>query len=119
MGAPADLTNADFAFKPQVSGGTDGWDASVTVAGITGGATGGNLPARNAGYNMLQIANPSASWGYVNAGDANVVAATVAAGYPVAPGAVVVLAIEPWMTRVSVIMGTANGNMVFTLGQGM
>lgn len=70
----------------------------------------------------IQIANLSTSWAYVNFGVfGNVTPATVAASYPVAPGAVVVVSVDEEVSGASVILGTAaaTGNVIFTRGEGL
>lgn len=73
--------------------------------------------------NQVQIANTSAAWAYVNFGairDSFVVtAATVATGYPVAPGAVVIVTVDPEVNAASVILATGTGNVIFTRGTGI
>jgi hypothetical protein len=93
--------------------------ASVTVAATTS-AVAGVLP--NTGTNQVQIANTTAGWAYVNFGIAgNVTAATVAASYPVAPGAVVVVTVDDEVNGVSVILaaGATAGSVTFTCGNGL
>src|SRR5277367_2119381 len=93
--------------------------ASVTVAASTSAAS-GLLPISST--NQVQIANTTGAWAYVNFGPgANVVAATVAASYPVAPGGVVVVTVDDEVTGVSVILaaGAASGSVTFTCGNGL
>ena len=93
--------------------------ASVTVAATTSAAA-GILPTTST--NQVQIANQTAAWAYVNFGTSgNVVAATVAASYPVAPGAVVVVTVDDEVTGVSVILaaGATAGSVTFTCGNGL
>jgi hypothetical protein len=110
------------AFAPLYQNTTPGFLTSLTVAGGTGSATSGTLPTipgtGAARSPQLQIANLSTGWAYVNVGPSTVAAATVAASYPVPPGAMVIISIDPNVTTVSVIMGTAAGNVIFTLGEG-
>jgi hypothetical protein len=71
---------------------------------------------------QIQIANTSTSWAYVNFGVFGAVAAaTVASSYPVAPGTVVVVTVDPEVSGVTIILGTAaaTGNVIFTRGQGL
>jgi hypothetical protein len=72
-------------------------------------------------YNQIQIANQTAGWAYVNIGPATLTTVTVAAGYPVAPGAVVVLTINGLATTASCILaaGTTSGSVIFTRGVGL
>lgn len=70
----------------------------------------------------IQICNLSTSWAYVNFGVfGSVAAATVAASYPVAPGSVVIVTVDPEVTGATVILGTAaaTGNVIFTRGEGL
>jgi hypothetical protein len=72
--------------------------------------------------NQIQIANTTSSWAYVNFGVfGSVTAATVATGYPVGPGGVVVVSVDPEVTGASVILGTASatGDVIFTRGEGL
>lgn len=71
---------------------------------------------------QIQIANTTTSWAYVNFGVFGAVtAATVATGYPVAPGSVVVVSVDPEVSGASVILGTAaaTGSVIFTRGEGL
>lgn len=93
--------------------------ASTTVA-ATNAATAGIIPGGNTSGAQVQIANQSAAWAYVNFGIAGAVtAATVAASYPIAPGAVVVLTAAAEVTGVSVILSTGTGSVTFTRGSGL
>lgn len=72
-------------------------------------------------FTQIQIANISTSWAWVNFGVFGaVVAAAVGVGYPVAPGAVVVVTVHPEVTGASAVLQTAaaTGNMSFTRGAG-
>jgi hypothetical protein len=94
--------------------------ASVTVTGSIAAASGTLTGVGN----QLQIANTTTAWAYCNFGitAAATTAATVAASYPVAPGAVAVVTIQPEQQGVSVILGTAPGTstgVVFTRGEGV
>ncbi len=94
---------------------------SVTVTGTNASATSGTLVGVG---NQVQIANTTAAWAYCNFGAAaaSVTAATVAASYPVAPGSVVVVTIQPEQQGVSVILGAAPGTLtgvIFTRGEGV
>lgn len=96
---------------------------SVTVAAVDTATASARLTgsAENT-YVQIQIANLSTSWAYVNFGQFGaVVAATVAASYPVAPGSVAVVSVDPEVTGASVILGTAaaTGNVIFTRGEGI
>lgn len=69
---------------------------------------------------QIQIANQSSAWAFVNFGRFGAVtAATVAASYPVAPGAVVVVTVAAEVSGASVILATGNGNVTFTRGSGL
>lgn len=96
---------------------------STTVAGVdTATASGKFSGVNDNAYVQLQIANLSTSWAYVNFGKFGaVVAATVAASYPVGPGATVVVSVDPEVSGASVILGTAaaTGNVIFTRGEGI
>jgi hypothetical protein len=97
---------------------------SITVAATAGGANpSGVIPAANSGGSAIQIANTATSWAYVNFGairDAQTVtAATVAASYPVAPGAMVVVSVDPEVNGASVILASGTGNVIFTRGNGV
>jgi hypothetical protein len=72
--------------------------------------------------NQVQIANQTAAWAYVNFGvQGSVVAATVAASYPVAPGAVVVVGIAQEVTGATCILaaGATSASVTFTRGNGL
>lgn len=97
---------------------------SVTVSATAGGANASAvLYNQNGAGNQVQIANTSTSgWTYVNFGVfGNVTAATVAASYPVGPGASVVVTVDPEVNGASVIMGAGLGaaNVIFTRGNGV
>ena len=71
---------------------------------------------------QLQIANQTGAWAFINFGIVgNVTAATVAAGFPVAPGAVVVVSVNSEVTAASVILaaGATAGSVTFTRGEGI
>lgn len=100
--------------------------SSVTVTGTNAAATAsaqisGASPDTNT---QIQIANTTNQWAYVNFGvlRLTVTAATVAASYPVAPGAVVVVTVAPEVDAASVILGAAPGtdtSVIFTRGNGV
>ncbi len=96
---------------------------SVTVAAVDTATASAKFAGTNDNtYVQIQIANLSTSWAYVNFGQFGaVVAATVAASYPVAPGSVVVVSVDPEVTGASVILGTAaaTGNVILTRGEGI
>lgn len=120
--------NDTQAFKPLYSrtnpGVADGTlFPSVTVAATDAAQASPRFPGSTpSGSVQVQIANLSTSWAYVNFGVFGaVVAAAVATGYPVGPGAVVVATVDPEVTGASVILGTAaaTGNVIFTRGEGL
>jgi hypothetical protein len=97
---------------------------STSIAASTSAAT--NSVAFSGSLNnqavQIQIANTTNGWAYVNFGVVgNVTAATVAAGYPVAPGAVVVVSVAEEVSAASVILasGSTAGNVIFTRGEGL
>jgi hypothetical protein len=99
---------------------------SVTVAATNGSATAGDMmpvTAQNGGQVQLQIANLTSVWVFVNWGRKGVVvAATVAASYPVAPGSVVVVSVDSEVNAVSVISLAAPASttsVIFTRGVGL
>lgn len=98
--------------------------ASVT---ITASAThaGANLPgalSKN-GQCQIQIANTTTQWAYVQFGQSgSVTVSTVATGYPVAPGGVVVVSVPSEVSAADVILGGAPGTatgVVLTRGEGL
>lgn len=97
--------------------------SSVTVAASTAAAASGQLGLTSPnGPCQIQIANTTSAWAYVNFGQFGAVtAATVAAGYPVAPGAVVVVSVDPEVSGASVILaaGATAGNVILTPGEGL
>jgi len=114
------------AFQPLYSpsaGTTAGsLTASTTIAASTSAAA-GTLPGSNNGsIAQIEICNTTAAWAYVNFGiSGSVTAATVAASYPVAPGADKIVTVAPECNGVSVILaaGAASGNVIFTRGEGV
>ena len=97
---------------------------STTITASVAAATNATAFAgTNVNYQQqLQIANTTTSWAYVNFGQLGaVVAATVAASYPVAPGAVVIVTVDKVVNAASVILGAAPGTstgVIFTRGEG-
>lgn len=95
---------------------------SVTIAATDAAGNTGKFPGANDNNTnvQIQIANSSSVWAYVNFGIFGaVVAATVATGYPVAPGSVAVVTVDPEVTGASVILTTGgSGNVIFTRGSG-
>src|ERR1700748_2469914 len=95
---------------------------SVTIGASTTAAS-STLPGNTSGNNyklQIQISNTTTAFAYVNFGQStsSVVAATVAASYPVAPGTVIVT-VASEVCAASVILGTGTGNVVFTRGEGL
>lgn len=118
-------TQTQYVGNPGVASG-GALQPSVTVAGVDTATASAKFPGTNDNtYVQIQIANITtltAAWAYVNFGQFGAVtAATVATGYPVAPGSVVVVSVDPEVTGASVIMGTAaaTANIVFTRGEGI
>jgi hypothetical protein len=102
--------------------------ASTTVTSTNASATASTAFAGAApsGKNQIQIANTTTAWAYVNfgvlLGGRTVTAATVAASYPVAPGAVVAVTVDAEVNAASVILGVAPGTntaVIFTRGEGV
>lgn len=111
-------------YSPSALQGQGSLLPSTTIAASVAAAT-NSAPFAGTSANQMvqmQIANQTSAWAFVNFGViGNVVAATVAAGYPVAPGAVVVVTVASEVTAASVILaagGTA-GNVTFTRGEGI
>lgn len=95
---------------------------SVTVAATAAAVASTIFPGtNNNNYVQIQIANTSAQWAYVNFGvlALTVPAATVATGYPVAPGSVVVVSVDKEVDAASVILASGTGNVTFTRGEGI
>ena len=109
-------------YSPSAGQGAGNLQASVTVAAVATGATASTVfpGTQQNGACQIQIANTAANWAYVNFGIVGVLAAaTVASGYPVAPGAVVVVSVNSEVTGASVILGSGSGNVIFTRGEGL
>lgn len=109
-------------YSPSSAGqGVGGLQASVTVSATTSAVASTVFPGTQVnGACQIQIANTTANWAYVNFGIVGVLAAaTVASGYPVAPGAVVVVSVNSEVTGASVILGGGSGNVIFTRGEGL
>jgi hypothetical protein len=101
---------------------------SVTVTGSAAVATASTVfPGTNGNDSVqIQIANTTTAWAYVNfgvlLGGITVTAATVATGYPVAPGAVVAVTVDKEVNAASVILGAASTGgttVIFTRGAGV
>lgn len=96
--------------------------ASVTVAASGSNAFSTQFPGQLSGNGscQIQISNTTTSWAYVNFGIfGNVTAATVAASYPVGPGAVVIITVDGEVSGAAVILSTGSGNVIFTRGEGL
>lgn len=111
-------TTANLVTSVSVSSTNSSATASAAFNFGGAGASGGS-----GGTIQVQIANTTNAWAYVNFGIVgSLSAATVAASYPVAPGAVVVVSVAPYVSGASVILGSAPGaatNVIFTIGQGV
>ena len=109
------------AFAPLYS--VTGTNAGTLVASVTLAATASSQPVNlptGSSTNQVQIANQTTSWAYVNFGIfGSTPAATVAASYPVAPGAVVVVGIASEVSGATCILSTGTGSVTFTLGDGL
>lgn len=108
-------------YSPSAGPGAGNLQGSVTVAATTSAVASTVFPGTQTnGVCQIQIANTTANWAYVNFGMlGSLSAATVAAGYPVAPGAVVVVSVNSEVTAASVILGAGSGNVIFTRGEGL
>jgi hypothetical protein len=112
-------------YTPATGTGASGsLSASTTIAASTAAAT-TTAPFSGTANNQvvqIQVANQTSAWCFVNFGVFGAVtAATVAASYPVAPGAVVVVSVAAEVNSASVILaagGTA-GSVTFTRGEGL
>jgi hypothetical protein len=94
---------------------------SVTLAASTT-ATAGLLPGGNSSTAQIEFANLTGAWAFINLGIAGaVVPATVAASYPIAPGADKVISVPSEVTGWSVILqaGAAAGSVIATRGSGL
>lgn len=94
---------------------------SVTLAATASSTATAVFPGTLTNYKQqIQIANQAAVWAFVNFGVfGNIAAATVAASYPVAPGAVVVITVDKEVTGATVILATGTGSVTFTRGEGL
>jgi len=110
-------------YGPTTGTGTGTLTASVTVTASTSAAASGQLGGQFNGKDQIQIANKTSAWAHVNFGVfGNITAATVAAGYPVAPGGVVVVTVSAEVTGASVILDAApsgSASVIFTSGVGL
>src|ERR1700693_629935 len=103
-------------YGPNSGPGAGNLVSSLTISASTTAASGA-LPG-NAGlneYNQIQIANTTSGWAYVNfaRNTTELIAATAAAGYPIAPGGVVVITVTSEVAAVSVILGSSSGSVTF------
>lgn len=112
-------------YTPATGTGLSGSLSPSTTIGASTSAAANSAPFSGTTNNQIvqiQIANQTTAWAYVNFGTfGNVTAATVAASYPVAPGAVVVVSVANEVNAASVILaagGTA-GSVTFTRGEGL
>lgn len=106
-------TNGTLLSSVTVTANNSSATASTAIPGVT--------PNTNT---QIQIANKSTSWAHVNFGvlRLTVTEATVATGYPVAPGAVVVVTVDPEVDGASVILdaaSTGSSDVIFTRGGGV
>lgn len=94
---------------------------SVTLAATASSQATAVFPGSTTNYKQqIQIANQGTTWAFVNFGIfGNIAAATVAASYPVAPGAVVVVTVDKEVTGATVILASGTGNVTFTRGEGV
>jgi hypothetical protein len=95
------------------------------ASAVASTAFSGNSQAANY-KQQIQIANTTNQWAYINFGVLSasqaVPAATVAASYPVAPGAVVVVTVDKEVNAASVILAAASTGgttVVFSRGEGL
>jgi hypothetical protein len=110
-------------YGPASGTGTGSLYSSVTVAASATHAASAQLGVAGSGFYQMQIANTTTAWAYVQFGAfGSVASSTVATGYPVAPGAVVVVSVQPEVTGADVILGAAPGTatgVIFTRGEGI
>ena len=113
-------------YAPNAGSVAGGLTASVTITGSNAAAASASLPGKpmQNGLCQMQIANKTSAWAHVNFGQstANIPAATVAASYPVAPGAVVIVSVNSEVAAASVILDAAPGSataVIFTRGAGV
>lgn len=113
-------------YGPNAGSAAGSFSTSVTVTGSNSAAASAALPgpASNSDLNQIQIANTTTSWAYVNVArnTTEIIAATVAASFPVAPGVSRTITVNSEVAAVSVILGTAPGTntaVIFTRGTGI
>jgi hypothetical protein len=111
-------------YGPNAGTAAGSFSPSVTVTGaVTAASAALPGPASGSDLNQIQIANTTTAWAYVNVGrnTTEIVAATVAASFPVAPGVSRTITVNSEVAAVSVILGTAPGTntaVIFTRGTG-
>lgn len=114
-----------YAPTTGTSQGTLAASTTVTASAAAAASTQFSGGAYSSGFCQIQIANTTNQWAYCNFGNLNVAAvtaATVATGYPVAPGTVVVVSVASEVNGASVILGAAPGAataVIFTRGEGL
>lgn len=111
-------------YRPSSGTGTGALVSSVTVAALTTHVASAQFPGSYDGNTLqqIQMANTTNGWGFVQFGQyGNVTASTVATGYPVAPGGVVVVTVPGEVSGADVILaaGTTGGSFIFTRGGGL
>jgi hypothetical protein len=113
-------------YGPNAGSAAGSFLSSLTITGSNSVAASAALPGPASGsdLNQIQIANTTTAWAYVNVGrnTTEIVAATVAASFPVAPGVSRTITVNSEVAAVSVIMGTAPGTntaVIFTRGTGI
>lgn len=98
---------------------------SVTVAAGIAATASTIFPGTDRNnYVQIQIANKTSVWVHVNFGvlALTVTPATLASSYPVAPGSVVVVSVDPEVNAASVISDGApagSTSVIFTRGEGI
>lgn len=112
------------AYKKSVPDTNGSLLPSVTVSASESSATASTKINGSGAAVQIQIANKTTAWAHVNFGvlGLTLVDATVAASYPVAPGAVVVVTVDPEVDGASVILDaatTGSSSVIFTRGGGV
>lgn len=110
-------------YAPNAGNGAGSLTTSLTLNVLSTGAVSGSIPGNPGTANQIQIANTTTAWAYINFSrtTGEIAAATVAAGYPVAPGGVVVVTVPSEVDAVSAILGavsTGGTTVVITRGAG-
>jgi hypothetical protein len=113
-------------YKPNAGSAAGTLIASVTATASNAASAEVALPGNtyHTAFQQIQIANQTNAWAMVNFGTdtTNIPKATVAAGYPVAPGGVVVVSVTNEVAAASVILATAPGaatGVIFSRGTGL